>query len=102
MEHIVLVEFVLVPGAAAEFERLIVDNATRSVSDEPGCLRFDVLRPPAAPDTIVLYEVYTDAEAFAAHRASAHFLSFDRAAATLVASKRIIQANYVAGSPPAK
>ncbi len=32
--------FVLVPGAAAEFERLIVDNATRSVSDEPGCLRF--------------------------------------------------------------
>ena len=97
-----MVEFTIAPGKLDEFERLIVENATRSVADEPGCLRFDVLRSLERPDTIVLYEVYTDAEAFEAHKRSAHYLSFDRASAPQVSAKRVIAANYVAGSPPAK
>ena len=102
MEHVILVEFELVPETAAEFERLIVENATRSVADEPGCLRFDVARPIGAPNTIALYEVYTGAEAFAAHQQSPHYLSFNSASKDLVRSKRVMQANYVSGSPPPK
>ena len=44
MEHVILVEFELVPETAAEFERLIVENATRSVAPMGALTRMD---PPS-------------------------------------------------------
>lgn len=43
---------------------------------EPGCLRWDVWRDPAQPDRFVLDELYVDASAVAAHRASGHFADY--------------------------
>lgn len=43
-------------------------HAARSLSSEPGTLRFDVLVPVNEDDKIMLYEAYTDEAAFEVHR----------------------------------
>jgi quinol monooxygenase YgiN len=61
------------PGRRAEFLAGIAANAEASVRDEPGCLRFDVCSVAADENRFVLYELYTNADAFGAHKASPHF-----------------------------
>ena len=61
------------PGRREEFLAGMAANAEATVRDEPGCLRFDVCSVADDPHRFVLYELYTDAEAFAAHKASPHF-----------------------------
>src|SRR6516164_8142064 len=50
----------------------IRETAFRSVSDEPGCVRFDVFQDLADENRYILYEVYTDEEAFKEHLATSH------------------------------
>ena len=61
------------PGRREEFLAGMAANAKAAVRDEPGCLRFDVCSVDGDENRFVLYELYADAEAFAAHRASPHF-----------------------------
>ncbi len=61
------------PGRREQFLAGMSANAEASVRDEPGCLRFDVCSVESDPERFLLYELYTDAEAFEAHKASAHF-----------------------------
>jgi autoinducer 2-degrading protein len=61
------------PERRAEFLTGITANAAASVRDEPGCLRFDVCSVASDENRFVLYELYTDADAFAAHKAAPHF-----------------------------
>ena len=75
------------PGRRAEFLDGMSANAEASVRDEPGCRRFDVCSDAADENRFVLYELYTDAEAFEAHKASPHFLRWRRIAAELVESQ---------------
>ena len=86
---VIIVDFRLKPGAFERFRELIVENAAASVRDEPGCSRFDVTVPEGESDRIVLYEIYDDAAAFAAHLATPHFAAFDAASAPLVAGRTI-------------
>ena len=76
---VVLVRFVLEPGMCPEFEALVLENARASVRDEPGCRRFDVLKPRSGGDEIVLYEIYDNQAAFAAHKSMPHYLAFKEA-----------------------
>ena len=64
------------PGRREEFLAGMAANAEASVRDEPGCLRFDVSSVEGDENRFVLYELYADAEAFAAHKASAHFAAW--------------------------
>ena len=61
------------PDRREEFLAGMRANAEASVRDEPGCLRFDLSAVAADPNRFFLYELYTDAGAFEAHKASAHF-----------------------------
>ena len=61
------------PDRREEFLAGMAANAEASVRDEPGCLRFDVSAVAADANRFFLYELYSDAEAFAAHKASPHF-----------------------------
>ena len=45
--------------------------------------------PEGAADRIILYEIYDDAAAFAAHLATPHFAAFDATSAPLVAGRTI-------------
>ena len=61
------------PGRREEFLAGMAANAEASVRDEPGCLRFDVCAVDGDENRFLLYELYIDADAFAAHKASPHF-----------------------------
>ena len=80
----VVVQMQARPGRRAAFLAAMADNAACSVRDEPGCQRFDVCSVDGDDDRFVLYEHYTDAAAFDAHRAAPHFLRWREAAADVL------------------
>jgi autoinducer 2-degrading protein len=68
-----MVQMEVRPGRRDEFLAGMSANAEASVRDEPGCLRFDVCSVDSDENRFILYELYTDADAFAAHKAAPHF-----------------------------
>lgn len=85
---------------ADAFLRAIQENARASLRDEPGCLRFDVLRSDQLPNRFLLYEIYVDKSAFEEqHRASAHYAVWRRAAAECVEDGTHVNAFYQPAFP---
>ena len=89
--YVITVDFNLHPGALKQFLPLIVENANRSRSVEPGCERFDVLVPKDSTDRVLLYEIYRDKAAFGEHLKAAHFLDFNAASASFVKDRKIVE-----------
>ena len=87
--YVVTVTFRLHAAQAEAFLDAIQENARLSLEIEPGCHRFDVAVGEDGPDTVFLYEHYTDRAAFDAHLASAHFKAFDAKVSDWVASKDV-------------
>lgn len=85
--YVILAEFDVPSEHADAFMRLVRENAIASVRDEPGCRRFDVLRPEAGGERITLYEIYQDRAAFEAHMRMPHFALFDAAIGPLVSGR---------------
>jgi quinol monooxygenase YgiN len=85
----VTVTFTLDPDRREDFLPLVRANAAASLRDEPGCHRFDVAEDPADPARIFLYELYTDAAAFEAHKATPHFHAFDTATRDMIRDKAV-------------
>jgi autoinducer 2-degrading protein len=67
------------PELRERFLEVIEDDATSSVRDEPGCLRFEVLQDASDPDTYHFFEVYQDEAAWRAHRNTPHFARWNEA-----------------------
>jgi (4S)-4-hydroxy-5-phosphonooxypentane-2,3-dione isomerase len=78
--YVLIVSAKVKPEQRGRFLEAVEENAVRSVRDEPGCLRYDVVRSNDDPDHYLFYEVYRDEEAFAAHRATDHFARWREAA----------------------
>ncbi|MFJ5696431.1 putative quinol monooxygenase [Arthrobacter sp. NPDC093125] len=73
------------PEGREEFLEAIAENAQRSVQDEPGCYRFDVVESGARSNRFAFYEVYRDRAAFEEEHLSApHFLAYREVSARLV------------------
>jgi (4S)-4-hydroxy-5-phosphonooxypentane-2,3-dione isomerase len=68
-----LIEVHVKLSALDEFLKVIKHDAIHSERDEPGCLRFDVLRDNDDPLKFYFYEVYKDETARLAHREMPHF-----------------------------
>ena len=75
------------PERVDEFVAATLANATESVK-EPGVVRFDVLRDQADPAHVVFVEVYRDADAAAAHKATAHYATWRDAVADMMVRPR--------------
>ena len=75
------------PGRREEFLAGMSANAEASVRDEPGCLRFDVCSVEGDESRFVLYELYTDADAFASHKAAPHFAQWRTVAEQVLESQ---------------
>ena len=73
-------------GEYEKFKAAILENAAASVK-EPGCRQFDVLFEDSDPHHVFLYEVYDDATALDAHRATAHFKKFRETTAPMIAKR---------------
>jgi autoinducer 2-degrading protein len=86
---VVIVRFAIAPEMIERFVGLVTDNARLSRLLEPGCQRFDVLRPADGSSQIVLYELYASTEDFDDHLARPHFIAFDTATRSMVIEKRV-------------
>ncbi|MDU8924190.1 (4S)-4-hydroxy-5-phosphonooxypentane-2,3-dione isomerase [Pasteurellaceae bacterium LIM206] len=67
-----LVEINIKEGKEQEFLTVFKRNHL-GTRQEPGNLRFDVLRDPEIRTRFYAYEVYADEKALAAHRATEHY-----------------------------
>ena len=88
---VVLVQVTVREELLEEFERAILINAASARTREPGCVRFDVSQQEDDPTRWMFYELYKDAPAFEAHRASPHFAAYQQVADRAVASKTLIR-----------
>ena len=86
---VVMVDFQIKPEMTESFRALVSENARNSLAHEPGCRRFDVVLPRGQAGHVFLYEVYDDEAAFEAHKATPHFLQFERETVAHVAVKKV-------------
>lgn len=75
------------PGFADAFIEATRENHERSVL-EPGNFRFDILQDAADPHKFILYEVYENEQAAAAHKATPHYLKWRDTVAEWMAKPR--------------
>jgi (4S)-4-hydroxy-5-phosphonooxypentane-2,3-dione isomerase len=75
------------PERSDDFRAETVVNARASLA-EPGVLRFDVIQDEADPAHLVLTEVYRDAAAAAAHKATPHYATWRDAVQEMMAQPR--------------
>ena len=54
----------------------MLGDAIGSVSNEPDCLRFDVIQDEEDPNKLYLHEVYKDKSAFENHMRMPHFIKW--------------------------
>jgi autoinducer 2-degrading protein len=87
--HVLVVDFVIRPEHAADFQDAISANAKASLAREPGCRQFDVCIDPADPTRVFLYELYDGEAAVQAHLASNHFAEMSRLTADWVERKSV-------------
>lgn len=76
------------PEYQDEFPQHILDSAAKSLSNEPGCKRYE---PSFSEDgsACFVYEIYADREAFEAHLQTDHFHAFDKATKKMIAEARV-------------
>lgn len=90
--YVVAVTVKVRPGEGERFLEAARKNHD-GTRQEPGNLRFDVLRavnPPAAgePELFFLYEVYRAKEDFVSHQQTAHYFAFRDEVAEIMAEPR--------------
>ena len=84
MSYVVVAQFRVVEGKESDFEQLLIRHAERSREEEEGCFVFDVCRDVKQPGLFLLYEVYRDEAAYAAHRANSRHAAVIEAIKPLV------------------
>ena len=85
--HVTLVQVQVKPGHIDDFIAATRLNHEASIQ-EPGNRRFDILQSPENPGHFVLYEAYASVEAAAAHKQTAHYLTWRDTVAEWMAEPR--------------
>lgn len=87
--EVLVVDFRIKTEHIPAFEAAILENARAARETEPGCRQFDVCRDPNDPSLFVLYEMYDDEAAIAAHRKTPHYTHMNAITATWVEDKNV-------------
>lgn len=85
--YVVCVTVFVKEGLAEQFIEATLDNA-RNTRNEPGNIRFDVLRSEDDPCRFFLYEVYRAKEDFARHQQTGHYARWKEKVAGWMARPR--------------
>jgi autoinducer 2-degrading protein len=64
------------PEVVPQFRLRLLLHARISMTQEPGCVRFDVHQERDDPTLFLLIEAYADENAFDLHRSSPHYVAF--------------------------
>lgn len=75
------------PGYYDEFEAATADNHRASI-EEPGVIRFDVMRDDQNPGVYMLYEMYRSDEAVLLHKETSHYQRWRDAVEPMMATPR--------------
>jgi len=86
---VLTVHFHIHPQHADAFRAAVTRQAINSKEKEAECLQFDVGRSEADSCHFFLYEIYTDAAAFEAHKQTPHFADFSKTVAEMIKSKEL-------------
>lgn len=84
----VVVRFTIHPEHFSDFLQAVRQQASNSLENEVTCRQFDVMIGEEA-NTILLFEVYDDLEAFTAHRQTPYFADFNSTVAPWVVDKQL-------------
>jgi quinol monooxygenase YgiN len=68
----------------------LMGHAKRTLDNEEGCLRFDVLLPRDGAGDVMLYELYRDQAALDEHASSDRLAKWREESAPLVAERQIV------------
>ena len=71
--YVILAPIQIKEGFKESFIEAMIADAEGSMSNESGCLRFDVIQDSENANRIWLYEVYENENAFQAHTQAPHF-----------------------------
>ncbi len=85
--HVTLVHVRVLADQLGPFLEASRANHAGSIR-EPGNVRFDVLGDPADPTHFLIYEVFLDDDAAAAHKTTAHYLAWRDRVAPMMAEPR--------------
>jgi len=85
--HIVLVHIHVKPEFVEAFKQASIANASNSVQ-EAGVVRFDFIQQTEDPTRFTLVEVYKNPDAQAAHRETAHYLTWRDTVTDMMAEPR--------------
>jgi autoinducer 2-degrading protein len=85
-----VVEVRLHPGRRDAFLARLRQHREKVLANEPGCLGFDILLVEDDADALVLYELYRDDDALAAHDAAPYFQAYREDTAAMIAARRRI------------
>lgn len=96
----IIVEYETHEGREQEFVSLIKDHARRTLFEEEGCLRFEVLKPVdehGAPlaNRMMVSELYTDQTAVDLHKGNARLAVVRTALQPLLKSRRLTLAEVL-------
>ncbi len=94
-EFSIIVEYETEDGREDEFLQIIRDHARRTLEEEPGCLRFEVLKPversgAPIPNRIIVSEYYASYSAVESHENNPRLQRVRSAVAPLVKSRRLV------------
>jgi autoinducer 2-degrading protein len=85
--YVVCVTIQVKAGMTDQFTRATLENAA-GTRQEPGNLRFDVLRAEEDTNRFFLYEVYRQKEDFAAHQQTEHYQRWRETVVNMMATPR--------------
>jgi (4S)-4-hydroxy-5-phosphonooxypentane-2,3-dione isomerase len=100
----VIVEFEANEGCQDELAASLRDHARRTLHEEPGCLRFEVIQQtdeagnPVA-NRLLVNELYANAAAFETHKANPRMPGLAAKNAPLLKSRRLITAISLDAEP---
>ena len=84
--YINAVDIDVVPGQIAAYLAALKENGAAAVH-EPGCHEFNITVSPKDPNHVFIFEVYDNAAAFEAHRATDHFKKYAATTKEMVAKR---------------
>ncbi len=93
----IIVEFETNEGKEEEFLTRIREHARKTLEEEPGCLRFEVIQPiqndgTPIPNKVIVNELYANEAAVAAHESNPRMAKVREANGPLLKSSRRILA----------
>lgn len=87
--YVVIVEFTTYPQYANAFRERVQQQAGDSLRLEADCHVFDVCVDSERDNFVLLYEIYSDKNAFDEHLSAQHFLNFSATVKDWVSDKKV-------------